>query len=176
MKRSLAVWIRTLLLALSAVGAGANLQAQLILIDNLKANYLDDFVDFVSWENQDQPSVRIGVMAPQDFFHTVQTAVEDRNTRTPNRFEVILVSPGSSLDAVDVLFVAKGYKDHWQQLCEQAQTHHVLLVGEEPGFLTSGGCIEFVVRKNRLQFMVSTENSSRYGIELSSKLIKVSIQ
>ena len=159
---------------LAAIPA-APVHAQTLWIDEIKANYLEGFVDFVTWQGDAaQESVTIGVMGSPELARILERASEDGERA--RRLSVARVSPGDELSGLDVLYVGSGYKPHWPELRKAAARENVLLVGDEEGFVRSGGCIEFVFRKNRVRFIVSVENIEKHGIEVSSKLSELSLR
>lgn len=159
-----------LVLFLLATGA----QSQTLQIDPIKASYLEGFLSFARWkgEPKDQ-SATIGVLGSPDLVANLERAAED--TANGRKLRVVAITPNADMSSLDVLFVGAGYRENWNDLIETCCEAGVLLVGEEPGFLAAGGSIEFVVRRNRLRFLLSSENARKCGIQLSSKLLELAL-
>ncbi len=49
----------------------------------------------------------------------------------------------------------------------------ILTVSDIPGFMESGGTIQFVLLENRVRFAVNLNPARKCGIVLSSQLLKV---
>lgn len=159
-------------LALFLVATGA--QSQTLQIDPIKASYLEGFLSFVRWEGEPKDEyATIGVMGSPDLVaHLERAAQSPPNGR---KLRIIAVAPGADMSTLDVLFVGAGHRNEWDILIADCCELGVLLVGEEPGFLDAGGSIEFVVRRNRLRFLISPENARNCGLQLSSKLIELAL-
>lgn len=143
--------------------------AQTLQIDDTKARYIEAFMDFVRWDGAvNSGDARIGVLGSQELVQQLNR-VATESTGRMLRIEAVKI--GDDLSDLDVLFVSKGYRKHWPSLRKSSKKHRILLIGEEEGFVEAGGCIEFVVRKNRTRFMISRENIERHGMEVSSKLV-----
>lgn len=174
---SLRPLVQTLALVgiLLAVLSTAPLRGQTLWIDEIKASYLEGFVDFVSWEGAvRQDRVTIGVLGSPELAKILERYSENEE-RTRN-VSVVRISPGDDLSGLDILYVASGYKNHWPDLRRAAAADRILLVGDEEGFVRAGGCIEFVFRKNRVRFIVSADNIEGHGLEVSSKLSELSLR
>lgn len=161
---------------LLAVLLTAPLRGQTLWIDEIKANYLEGFVDFVSWGGGGDPRSRvtIGVLGSPELAKILERYSE--NEERTRSVSVVRVSPGDDLSGLDILYVASGYKGHWPDLRRAAAEEQILLVGDEEGFVRAGGCIEFVFRKNRVRFIVSADNIEQHGLEVSSKLSELSLR
>ncbi len=150
--------------------------AQTLQINELKANYLVGFSNFARWDGTlNTEEVSIGVLGSKELInHLNQIAKKKTDGRSLN---VLQLQPGDYdiLNKVNILYVAPGYKNDWPKLFEECRDQGVLLVGEQNGFIQSGGAIKFVFRENRLRFYVSATNAKRYGIKISSTLIELGI-
>ena len=51
--------------------------------------------------------------------------------------------------------------------------HHVLLVGESPGFAQDGGAINFYIEQNKLRFEINLESARNHELTISSRLLSV---
>jgi len=152
-----------------------NSSAQTLQIDALKANYLHGFLDFVDWtENPNTSTITIGVFGSHELvYHLNESIAHHSNEPKPL---ILAVKDQSEIPAVDLLFISTGQKLHWPKLFELAKANDILLVGEEEGFREAGGAIEFIIRKNRLRFLITPKNAKNCGINVSSKLIDISIK
>ncbi len=171
--------VRFPILALLAIGiwlgSFSTLKGQTLQIDSLKANYIQGFMDFVRWEGQIRSEhATIGVLGSQELVDHLQKLAEEK---TDGRsIHIVKVDTEAELEGLNVLFVGSGKRERWRDLVEKCKRHNTLLIGEEDGFIEAGGCIQFVLRRNRLRFIVNTENANLKGIELSSKLVELSAE
>ena len=149
--------------------------AQTLQIDALKANYLNGFIDFLRWEGgQSKSAASIGVVGSQQLVnHLNKIAGRKSNGR---ELEILSFDSVSELRKVDILFIAHGKEKEWPAICDFCRKNKILLVGEQDGFIESGGAIEFTVRKNRLRFFISRNNANDCSIEVSSKLIELALE
>ncbi len=152
--------------------------AQTLQIDSLKANYVEGFMEFVKINKQVPPSnARIAVIQDQNLAQYLEQIVS-QNTQNEFQVERITTEELSTFNCneYDVIFVGAGQRKTWSQFFEKTENCSTLIIGEEPNFLGAGGCIEFLVIKNRIRFRVDLENLEKRNIQLSSKLLKLAIE
>lgn len=156
-------------------GIATSALGQTIQINSIKANYLEGFIDFVRWDGKlKKENATIGVIGSHELVrHLQEIASQKTSGRT---LKIVDVTLGTNSTDLTVLFIASGQREIWEQAIELSKAEHILLVGEEEGFLTEGGCIEFVLKRNLLSFKISNENSASYGIEVSSQLIEIAVE
>ena len=150
-------------------------KAQTLQIDSLKANYLEGFMDFVRWDGKiESETATIGVIGSQDLVtHLQQVAQRKAKGR---QLVILRLKPNDPIQGLNILFVGRGNRANWPALVKTCQNERILLVGDENDFLKAGGCIEFVLQRNRLRFRVDTDNAKRCGIEVSSKLVEITVE
>lgn len=48
-------------------------------------------------------------------------------------------------------------------------------MGDAAGFIESGGIINFIVRSNKLRFVINVDAADASGLDLSSRLLRLAI-
>ena len=77
------------------------------------------------------------------------------------------------LEPCHILFISDSEKKRLPEILEQLDEAGVLIVGDMKGFARAGGTINFVLRKNKVQFEINVDAAERAGLKLSSKLLKL---
>lgn len=142
----------------------------------LKAAFVYNFAKFVTW-----PSDRFGsrsepirfCMQRHDLDRSALEQLVDKQIGE-RQVRVIVVDPGSTIDACHVLFVS-GFAsiaafDHTLSTTRQS---HVLVVSDQPGFAMRGGHIGLVEERGRLRFQVNLKAIADANLKLSSKLLQL---
>lgn len=147
--------------------------------DNLKANYLVNFIEFVDWHRIEggREQVTIGVLgAPAVAKKLAAIAEQRRRDSRGHVFRVIDTPTDSDLSEIDVLYVGRGLEEAWAELAKLAEAHHFLMVGQGDDFLREAGVIEFVSVRNHLRFSINHTRARDLNIALSSKLLKLAVE
>ncbi|EDY80417.1 hypothetical protein VDG1235_31 [Verrucomicrobiia bacterium DG1235] len=164
-----------LLLLGQILGLASTLQAQVLHDDSLRANYLIRFVDFVRFERPTNEPTTLAVLGSNGLYQELSKLAEKKKA-SGRDFRIIEINASDSLENIDLVYVGTGYKEHWKEVIDKARVHSVVTVCDEPGFLDTGGLIEFLIQKNRLRFSLNLEESDAYKIGVSSKLMQLSVR
>ncbi len=162
-----------LLLALFA--GETSLQAQTLQIDSATANWIEGFADFVRWEGEANAEViTIGIIGAPEVANYLNRRAQERASAP--RIQVSILNPDDSLDGIDIVYVGSSNRTHWKTIFSKCKSSSTLSIGSQDGFAEAGGCVEFVVRRNRLRFYIAIENTQQCGIEISSKLMELAME
>lgn len=161
---------------LGCLGMGAAVQAEVTDAFLLKSRFLTGFVGYVGFPDRDSeaPAV-LGVYGSEAFLKVLEQTCAHARSRG-RKVVARSVEPGDSLENVSVLFISRDAAEDWLPLVEAARREHVLLVGDEQGFLNKGGMIEFRLRHSRLLFSIDVANAETAQLHLSSKLSRIAIR
>ena len=174
---ALRTWLlRALFLLVVALASARPTAAQVTEYD-VKAAYLFNFLQFVTWP----PTAFASAASP------LQLCVAGRDSlgtllRNLTRTEVVggrgitvtIVQGTDDLQRCHLLFLSDGTPAAGS--LRAVASRPVLTVGESEDFLAAGGMIRFVVSDNRVRFDVSTRPAARAGLTLSSRLLQVARQ
>ena len=142
----------------------------------LKAAFLLKFPQFAEWPPSaftGRKNFELCVATPNPFGDSLQAlAISEPVMGLP--VAVRLVTGAPTIDTCHVLFVptrAGGRKP----LLDRARTLPILTVGEDGGFLDSGGLINLRVVDGRMRFDVNAVGAQRAGLRLSSQLLRLAV-
>lgn len=79
------------------------------------------------------------------------------------------------LTACHVLFVARSEAGRFTEAIDALEHLPILTVGDAAGFIESGGIINFIVRSNKLRFVINVDAADASGLDLSSRLLRLAI-
>ncbi|MDQ8200588.1 YfiR family protein [Pelagicoccus enzymogenes] len=165
--------VATLLLTL--VADCSLLQAQTLQIDSSTANWIEGFADFVRWEGEENSEmITIGVIGAPEVASYLERRALSR-TSTP-RIKVAILSPHDSFRGVDILYIGGSQQKHWETIFAKCKGNQTLSISSQDGFVEAGGCVEFVVRRNRLRFYIASEHAKACDVTISSKLLELAIE
>jgi hypothetical protein len=143
----------------------------------IKAAYLYQFGRYVQWPAtafaDSQSPLVIGILGQAPFGDTLEEIA--RTKRVEGR--PIVIRQYASLaeyKPCHILFVtASAGPAQTAAAIEMAKKAHVLLVGEEPGFIQQGGVANFYLEENRIRFEINTEAAQQEQLKISSKLLSL---
>ncbi len=82
--------------------------------------------------------------------------------------------PGQCLEEAQVVFIPSGTPpDTMRRVLRELERRPILTVGESRGFLEMGGMINFVMSEGRVRFEINRFSTSKSGLGISSKLLRI---
>jgi len=140
----------------------------------VKAAFLFNFLKFVEWPaaTNDAPWV-IGILGHDPFGGALEETVRGKiiNGRP---VEVRRYSRPADVKDCNILFIGRAdYERMGASAQPILQQPGLLTVGEAPGFLKSGGTINFYLQDNRVHFEIQPSVAHSAGLRVSAQLLKL---
>lgn len=142
---------------------------------SVKAAFLYKFASYVQWPDADAKAdapITIGVIGATDFARELAEITANR-TVSSRPISVRRLMTGSSLDGLDVLFIAREERDRVSQLVSAVRDKPILTVTESEGGLSSGSIINFTLDQDRVRFEVSLYAAEKSQLRLNARLLAV---
>jgi hypothetical protein len=144
----------------------------------IKAAFLYNFTKFVEWPEASfaapGDAFVVGLFGDSVLQQALEATVKDRRVNGRSIIVKRVVTPAEAR-AVHLLFVEAGeeasFGDVWQKIADS----NVLVVGESPQFLASGGCIRLILDEQRLRFEINASAAERARLRISSQLQKLAV-
>ncbi len=154
----------------------ARIGAQQALEYEVKAAYLYNLIDFVTWPPDAFSTATDPIhvcVAGQDPFGPVLSRTMEGSV--PGRRPVVIDrSPSdAALLACHLVFVPRTSAARARAIVKAVGSRPILTIGETPDFLQQGGMIAFVVDGGRVRFDVNRTAAAARGLALSSRLLGV---
>ncbi|MHB1938288.1 MAG: YfiR family protein [Acidobacteriaceae bacterium] len=144
--------------------------------DEVEAAYLYNFAKFVTWPTTVKSDVLNVCVLGKDPFGATLDRIVAGETIDGRHLAVLRVANEHSVEPCSILFIGASEASHlYNDLSATAQLP-ILTVSDIPGFMETGGTIQFVLREDRVRFEVNLTAARRCGIVLSSQLLKVAIK
>ena len=163
-------------LALGAALGCLRVSAQQGLEYEVKAAYLYNIIDFVTWPssafaNASDP-IRVCIVGADPF-----GAVLDRTMAGPGpdkrAIVVERVRDENGVANCSLIFVPRASAARADAVIRSAAARPMLTVGDTPEFLDKGGMLAFAVDGGRVRFDVNPSAAAAKGLGLSSRLLRV---
>jgi hypothetical protein len=151
---------------LGAVGVRA---AEVSLEYQVKATYLFNFVKFVEWPPAGARPLTICVAERNPFGDSLREAIQGEKIGGRPLETRVVSQPESSCS---VVFVPRGTAAG--RYLEAFRDSATLTVGEDAGFLTKGGIINFIVERGHVRFEIDPSAAKRVDLRISSHLLRLS--
>ncbi len=151
--------------------------------EQLKAVYLYNFLQFVTWPNnakRPDPALTmvIGVVGDSP----MNQALEDLTNNLPktNKTTIRIMHFGNYVDGMDlsacnVLFISPSEKPALEKIIAGLRSAPVLTVGDTDTFLSAGVMITMLEQQDRIRYHVNRKAAVAAGLRLSSQLLKTAI-
>ncbi|BBB29704.1 YfiR family protein [Neptunomonas japonica] len=153
----------------SAPVFSANLDREMIL----KSGFIYNFSRFGKWESDFLNQDSFTICSPDKTFTRVAKITLDH--KKVKRLPIVVNEIGiiSDINKCSVVFVTKKYYLDWKNRLSQLGNEQVMLIGENKGFIRSGGHINFFILSGKIRFEVSVSNLKKSGLLLSSKVLRL---
>jgi hypothetical protein len=150
---------------------------QVALEQAVKAAYLYNFAKFVSWPADSSltraPALTIGVLSDASFLHAVEATVRGKQVAgrplAVRHFRTV-----KDVEPCEVLFIDRTQAEHLPELRERLAGWPVLTVSDAEGFASRGGMIGLFLEDGRVRFEVGVAAARTGGLQVSSKLLRLS--
>ena len=163
--------------AIAALALLGILSAQRALEYEVKAAYLYNIVNFVTWppdafDGATEP-LHVCVFGRDPFGSLLNTAMAG-GTANMRPVQVLHVNDVAGLSPCEVVYLAGGNSESMDEQAIKASAQRpVLTIGESPDFLRRGGMIAFVIDGGRVRFDINVSAAAARGLTLSSRLLQV---
>jgi hypothetical protein len=145
---------------------------------DLKAVYLYSFAQFIKWPEETfrdkQDRIVIGILGQDPFENRIDDIVKAETVQgrplSVQRFNQV-----TEVKKCHILFISESFKDEWAGIFKAIQGQSILTVSEVEGFAEKGGIINFVRVDNKIRFEINGKAVKRNNLEISSRLLKLSI-
>lgn len=170
-------WFRTgLWLWLGVVLAASSADAPILRESQVKAVYLFNFANFITWPASAfeslQAPFRICVLGEDPFKDKLDLAVE--NERVGERsVEVKRFTELEQTANCQIVFVSKSEQRFKAHIFEFLRSYPILTVGDMEQFLETGGMIQFYHKENKVRFFIRPQTLTGATLKVSSRLLKV---
>ena len=140
----------------------------------VKAAFLYHLAHFIEWPQalltpSSKPFV-ICVAGESPVRRALDQLSRDK-TVGPHPLHVRQVRANDDVHFCHILFIAASEGAKTEAYLDQVRGSPVLTVGEEPGFCSRGGVIEFLVDAERVRFDISIGGLGKSGLHASSRLL-----
>jgi hypothetical protein len=170
-------WFRTgLWLWLGLVIAASSADAPILRESQVKAVYLFNFANFVTWPatafDSPQAPFRICVLGEDQFKDKLDLAVE--NEQVEGRpVEVKRLTDLEQTANCQIVFVSKSEQRFKARIFEFLKQRPILTVSDMEQFLEAGGMIQFYHKDNKVRFFIRPQTLTGATLKVSSRLLKV---
>ena len=165
----------TALLLVASIAAGARAQGLRFQEAEVKAVFLFNFAQFVTWPDTAFPTPQapfvIGILGDDPFGKVIDDVVSGEAVRG-RRLAVARFRRVEDVQGCHLLFVAALPPEQTPQLLARLTGVPVLTVGDGDSFTTRGGMIGFRTERNRVRLRVNLAAAAAAHLTLSSNLLR----
>ncbi len=138
----------------------------------LKSGFIYNFAR-LSEGNIPQTNSSYYICSQDDDFLSVSSKVYEGKEVKGLRVITKKVTSINAVEGCNILFVSKKYFPAWRTVLLSDALKKTMLIGEEKGFIQSGGHVNFFLLSGKIRFEISLINLERSAIKLSSKVLRL---
>jgi len=142
---------------------------------SIKAAFLVKFFDYVSWkvDLRTDVSLFITVFGDDPFEEKLDEYVSKSSLISKTKMKVLRTDDLQGLKNEQIVFSNENNPKKIAELLEYAKNKNILLVGEGEQFAKLGGTIAFIIKNNKIRFVINLKSAQKAGIKISSKLLRL---
>jgi hypothetical protein len=142
----------------------------------VKAAFLFNFAKFVEWPPDTFPrsdgSLQICVLGQDPFGLEFEQSIVEKIVQG-HKIKVTHPDDVPQARECQILFIASSEKQRMRDILEGLKGASVLTVADMPGFIQSGGIINFVLDQERVRFEINLKAAELAHLRLSARLLTV---
>jgi len=144
-------------------------------LNQFKAVFMYNFVDYLSWPSQDGEKASeftIGLLGHTPI-EALLNKIAEKKKVGGRQLRVVTYTDIEQLGSCQMLFVTSAFTQHLDDLKQRLGSRNVLTVSDSPGLAERGVAINFVVVEGKLKFEINTMTLKKAGLRASSQLLKL---
>ena len=143
----------------------------------VKAVYLYNFGRFIEWppSTAQYGSFTICVLGRDPFGTALDATIAEEVIKNQKLVAKRITAARDGVGC-QILFISSSEATHMRDILASVEKSGVLTVSDLPGFISSGGMIQFVLMENKVRFEVNLTTAERAGLTFSSQLLKVATE
>lgn len=143
----------------------------------VKAGFLFNFMNFVSWANAPGDAAGHMVLVVFDTGSVGKTIADALATESVQGkpLKVLLTNQPADAKKGHLVFIPASYAGEPAKILQAVHGLPVLTVGEDDNFIASGGMVNFVRQGAKIRFEVNPRAAQQAGLKISSQLLKLAI-
>lgn len=150
----------------------------------LKAVYLYNFLQFVTWPETDDPVLKdgvkvIGVVGESPFGRALDELQSNVRNERMSPVRVVFYGPyreGLNLSRCHLLFVTGSEKRHFSKIVSSLKGTSVLTVADTESFLSSGGMVALVNSQGKIRWMINRPPAERAGLRFRAQMLSIALR
>jgi hypothetical protein len=140
----------------------------------VKAAFLFNFTKFVEWPESafedSHSAIVIGIIGEDPFGDSLTRIVAGQKAQG-RAIAIVRYRRGDDLRHCHVLFISASERPSTARILAGLQDAGVLTVSDIDGFAEAGGIMQFVMRENRVRFVVNLGAATQSKLRVSAKLL-----
>jgi hypothetical protein len=144
---------------------------------HVKAAYLYSFGRYIQWPGSafpPQEDAFVICLFGEDPFGDILNVISKTKTIQGHRIVVQTTSSLKALTHCHILFIPRTIQPELQfQIINELQDLPILVVGESPGFVKHGGCVNFYMDGDQVRFEINSDSIRQKKLFVDAKLLNL---
>ncbi len=174
MKLSNAKWRYGRLILLLCLGCQGIAMANATVEYKVKAGYLYNFTQFVTWIEDNSSSFNVCIVGQDPFGHSIDPI--EKKTAFGRPIKLFKLNDLKSKQLCHIRYtntLPTAESNANQNTLVARDSTNTLTVGEDKTFIDQGGMIRFVNREGKIKLQINLHTLKQSGLKISAKLLEV---
>lgn len=176
MKNSILIYTLILIsLSVTITIPGVQGQSSVPTEYEVKAVFLYNFTQFMElpptvMENRD--TLKICILGKDPFGPALQ--IFNGEIVHNKKLLINLINNEENAYGCNFIYISDSEKRQIRRIMEKLSAMSVVTISDMEGFARSGGIIKFIIKNNKVHFMINLDAADRSGIKIRSRLLQIS--
>jgi hypothetical protein len=140
------------------------------------AAFLYNFAKFVDWTPEALPdslkTINIGILGDDPFEGYLQQITIDKFVKN-RKLIVKNIRNINEIKLCHILFISQGEQSRLARILKRVEKLNILTVSDIDKFAQYGGMINFIVREDKVRFIINVDAVAAANLKISSKLLNL---
>lgn len=153
----------------------ASLQLSQAQNEKFKALFMYNFTKYIEWPAAMRSgNFVIGVLGTSTLTDELRTVALKQKVGTQN-IEVVVFNNVEDITDCHILYIPQSKSGLLSSVNSKLSGKATLLIGDKPGLVPQGACINYIMDGDKLKYEVSRNNIEKKGLAVSSALLALGV-
>lgn len=133
----------------------------------LQAEILVNFIKYVEWNDRNISKRRICIIEDDPIFTYLVNIIKNEKN-----LEYIVKYENDYLDECHIVYVGDNYEGYLNRLLSRLKHKPILSISGQKNFVEFGGIVQFLLRNNRVEFIINDRQMKLSTLKIHSSIIE----
>lgn len=140
----------------------------------MKFGFINKLTRFISFPESKSSKFNFAVYKENTFRSIAQYSIEQKATFNKKQLNYSVIQTPENQTELDILFVPKAFKNELKSILKATVNTRTVVISEQTLGAQKGAIINLIENKGKLQFEINKSVAKKKGVEIHSKILKLS--